>query len=147
MAVSPPALVVALTAVCTFAAAGCGDGTTSDVASPGSASPMASASAARTAAETVEAFFAALRSGNADEAEKYVAEGAIGREALDDLARLGEAVTATVSGDGPSVQVQLRSEQPMQYWPQCPFSMSVTEDRQQIAGQTSCALPLEPSAA
>jgi hypothetical protein len=109
-----------------------------------SAAATSTAVSTRTGRQTVEAFFAALRRGDADGAERYVAEGAIAREALDDLARLGEAVSAEVSEDG---RVLLRSDEPMQYWPQCPFRMVLTSDGQQIAGQMSCEGPLPPSPA
>ncbi len=141
-----PMLVVALTA--------CGTGAEDEVArsSPAPAteavptlSPSPSPAGLRTGRQTVEAFFAALRRGDADEAQKYVASGAISRAALDDLARLGEAVAAEVSGEGQTIQVLLHSDEPMQYWPQCPFGLQVTPDRQQIAAETSCALPPAPS--
>jgi hypothetical protein len=143
---SPCARLMAVAVISAVSVVGCTHGSNPGVARYDSPVQSTSPRPTHTPAATVEAFFAALRRGSSGEAEQYVANGALPRAALDDLARLGMAVTATISGDGPTIQVLLRSQQPMQYWPQCPFSLTLTDDRQQITGETSCSLPLGPSA-
>ncbi|MFN2537643.1 MAG: hypothetical protein ABR549_05760 [Mycobacteriales bacterium] len=110
-------------------------------ASSTASSPTASAEEVRSGRSTVHAFFAAARAGNRGQAQMYVADGAVTAEDLDELTRLRDAVSARVSGDGPDVQVVLTSTTPMQYWPLCPFTVSLSSDRQRISGLSGCALP------
>ena len=96
----------------------------------------------RTGAQTVQAFFAALRTGDLDRAAELVEGQSITREALEELAWLGRAVQVEV-GDGPghSVSVRLVTKEPLRFWPMCRFNLAVTADQQRIIEQTSCALP------